>query len=47
MEVCLINLNKGQDDEGCLEFCNILKWSAPGTPAFSTTKTGRPDIAEI
>jgi len=25
---CLINLNNGQDDEGCLKFCNILKWSA-------------------
>jgi len=28
MEVCLINFNKGKDDEGCLKFCNILKWSA-------------------
>ena len=28
MEVCLINLNKGEDDKGCLKFCNILKWSA-------------------
>ena len=28
MEVCLINFNKGEDDEGCLKFCNILKWSA-------------------
>jgi hypothetical protein len=27
-EVCLINFNKGEDDEGCLKFCNILKWSA-------------------
>jgi hypothetical protein len=26
--VCLINFNKGEDDEGCLKFCNILKWSA-------------------
>jgi hypothetical protein len=24
-EVCLINMNKGEDDEGCLKFCNILK----------------------
>jgi hypothetical protein len=24
----LINFNKGEDDEGCLKFCNILKWSA-------------------
>jgi len=24
MEVCLINFNKGNDDEGC----NILQWSA-------------------
>ena len=28
MEVCLINFNKGEDDEGYLKFCNILKWSA-------------------
>jgi len=28
MQVCLINFNKGKDDEGCLKFCNILKWSA-------------------
>jgi hypothetical protein len=28
MEVCLNNFNKGKDDEGCLKFCNILKWSA-------------------
>jgi hypothetical protein len=27
MEVCLINFNKGEDDEGCLKICNILKWS--------------------
>jgi hypothetical protein len=27
MEVCLINLNKGEDDKGCLKFCNILKLS--------------------
>ena len=23
MEVRLINFNKGEDDEGCLKFCNI------------------------
>jgi hypothetical protein len=23
------------------------RWFSPGTPAYSTTKTGRPDIAEI
>jgi len=23
MEVCLINFNKGENDEGCLKFCNI------------------------
>ena len=28
MEVCLINFNKGEDDDGFLKFCNILKWSA-------------------
>jgi hypothetical protein len=28
MEVCLNNLNKGKDDEGCLKSCNILKWTA-------------------
>jgi hypothetical protein len=28
MEECLINFNKGGDGEGCLKFCNILKWSA-------------------
>jgi hypothetical protein len=28
MEVCLINFNKGEDYEGCLKFCNILKWIA-------------------
>jgi hypothetical protein len=28
MEVYLINFNKGKDDVGCLQFCNILKWSA-------------------
>jgi len=28
MEVCLINFDKGKDDEGCLNFYNILKWSA-------------------
>ena len=22
VEVCLINFNKGKDDEGCLKFCN-------------------------
>ena len=30
--------------------CKLLaqgRWSFPGTPASSTTKTGRPDIAEI
>jgi hypothetical protein len=26
--VFLINFNKGEDDEGCLKFGNILKWSA-------------------
>ena len=25
--MCLINLNKGEDDEGCLKFSNNLKWS--------------------
>jgi hypothetical protein len=25
MEVCLINFNKGEDDEGSLKLCNILK----------------------
>jgi len=24
MEVCLINYNKGEDDDGCFRFCNIL-----------------------
>jgi hypothetical protein len=28
MGIYLINFNKGEDDEGCLKFCNILKWSA-------------------
>ena len=28
MEVCLINFNKGEDAEECLEFCNNLKWGA-------------------
>jgi hypothetical protein len=28
MEACLINFNKDDDDEVCLKFCNILKWSA-------------------
>ena len=28
MQVYLINFNKGEDNEGCLKFCNILKWSA-------------------
>jgi len=28
IEVWLINFNKGEDDEMCLKFCNILKWSA-------------------
>jgi hypothetical protein len=28
IETCLINFNKGEDDEGCLKFCNVLKWSA-------------------
>ena len=28
MEVCFINFNKGDDNLGCLKFCNILKWSA-------------------
>jgi len=27
MEVCLVNFNKVEDDEGCSKFCNILKWS--------------------
>ena len=27
MEVCFINFNKGEDDEGCFKFCNILNWS--------------------
>ena len=27
MQVCLINFNKGEDDERCLKFWNILKWS--------------------
>jgi hypothetical protein len=30
MEGCLINFNTGDDDEGCLKLCNILKWSATG-----------------
>jgi hypothetical protein len=25
MEVCLINFNKGKDDEGCLKFCHIYE----------------------
>jgi hypothetical protein len=28
IQVCLIKFNKGENDEGCLKFCNILKWSA-------------------
>jgi hypothetical protein len=24
-KMCLINFNKGKDDERCLKFCNILK----------------------
>jgi len=28
MKECLINLNKGEDDDRCLKFCNILKWIA-------------------
>jgi hypothetical protein len=28
MGIYLINFNKGEDDEGCLKFCNILKWNA-------------------
>ena len=28
MEECLISMNKDEDDEGCLKFYNILKWSA-------------------
>jgi hypothetical protein len=28
MKVSLINFNKGEDDKGCLKFCNFLKWSA-------------------
>jgi hypothetical protein len=28
MEECLINLSEGDVDDGCLKFCNILKWSA-------------------
>ena len=28
LEVCLINFNKGEDDDGFLKFYNILKWSA-------------------
>ena len=28
MGVCFVNFNKGEDDEGCLKFCNILKWRA-------------------
>ena len=23
-----VNVNKGEDDDGCLKFCNILKWIA-------------------
>lgn len=26
--VCLIDFNKGNDDDGCLKICNIMKWSA-------------------
>ena len=26
IEDCLINMNKGEDDDGCLKFCNILKY---------------------
>jgi hypothetical protein len=32
------------------KFCQLLahgRWFSPGTPASSTTKTGRHDIAEI
>ena len=28
IEDCLINMNKGGDDDGCLQFCNILKYIA-------------------
>jgi len=28
MEECLINLIKGEDDDGCLTFYYFLKWSA-------------------
>jgi hypothetical protein len=28
MEECLIKLNKGEDADGCLIVCDILKWSA-------------------
>ena len=27
MEVCLINFNKGKDDEGCLKFCTAIFWN--------------------
>ena len=39
MEVCLINFNKGKDDEGCLKFCNILKWSATTEGLFKKYST--------
>ena len=28
IEDCLINMIKGGDDDGCLQFCNILKYIA-------------------
>jgi hypothetical protein len=34
MEECLINLNKGENDDGCLKFYNILKWCATGQGKF-------------
>ena len=27
MEKCLINLNKGEDDEGCLKYLQYSRWS--------------------
>jgi hypothetical protein len=41
--------NKGVNDSPpqVIKFTSCLPMVSPGTPAFSTTKTGRHDIVEI
>jgi hypothetical protein len=47
MENVLHNIRAAASDKVLYQLLAHRRWFSPGTPASSTTKTGRHDIAEI